>query len=98
MNDLDADETEQWRVRDRQFQGLVSGTQRRAQAVVDIGESAKGRASQLGSNPLDDLLELYLRVASPAAKQMVADSLCYVKIDLDLNRPSPQGGIAFQLR
>lgn len=96
MNDLDASETEEWRVRDRQLQGLVSRRQRRAQAVVDVGESAKGRARHTGSNPLDELLELYLRVASPAAKQMVADSIFYVKAERDLERPFRLGGIVFQ--
>jgi hypothetical protein len=96
MNDIDAGETEQWRVRDRQLQGLTSCRQRRAQAVVDVGESAKGRARQQGTSPLDDLLELYLRVASPEAKQMVADSLYYVKVELDLSKPFRLGGICFQ--
>lgn len=96
MNDLDAGETELWRARDRELQGLVSCRQRRAQAVVDVAESAKGRAREDGTNPLDDLLELYHRVPSPAAKQMVADSLYYVKVELDLSKPVREGGISFQ--
>jgi hypothetical protein len=40
-------------------------------------------------------LELYHRVASAAAKQMVADALSYVKTEIDLRRPRRSGGIAF---
>jgi hypothetical protein len=95
VNDVEANETESWRIHDRAIQGLTTQGQRRAQAVVDVGESAKLLARQRGSNPLDDLLELYHRVASPAAKAMVADSLRYVKIELDLIKPWRGGGIAF---
>jgi hypothetical protein len=95
VNDVDANETEQWRLRDRQAQGLSGTRQRRAQAVVDVGESVKRLSSARGTNPLDDLLELYLRVPSPAAKQMVADALRYVKTELDLVKPWRCGGIAF---
>jgi hypothetical protein len=95
MNDIDANETESWRRRDRAVQGLTSPRQRRAQAVVDVGESAKLLARQKGTNPLDDLLELHHRVASPAAKNMVADALRYVKTELDLIKPRRGGGIAF---
>jgi len=95
MNHAEASETEQWRAQDREIQGLVDGRQRRAQAVVDVAESAKKRAEQRGTHPLDDLLELYLKVAGEAAKQMVADSLYYVKTELDLVRPLRSGGIGF---
>ena len=95
MNEVEANETESWRTQDRVVQGLTTQWQRRAQAVVDVGESAKLLARQRGTNPLDDLLELYHRVASPAAKAMVADSLRYVKIELDLIKPWRGGGIAF---
>jgi hypothetical protein len=95
MNEVDAGETEQWRSHDREIQGLVHVQQRRAQAVVDVAESAKKLAAQRSTNPLDDLLELYHRVATPAAKQMVADALSYVKTEIDLRRPRRSGGIAF---
>ena len=98
MNEVEADETERWRSHDRQIQGLSNFRQRRAQAVVDVGESAKKLALHRNTNPLDDLLELYLRVVSAAAKQMVADSLCYVKTEIDLVKPWRSGGISFDER
>jgi len=95
MNNIDASETEQWRARDRHVQGLTTSRQRRAQAVVDVGESAKLLARERGTAPIDDLLELYRRVGSAAAKRMVADSIHYVKTELDLVKPIRCGGIAF---
>ena len=95
MNDVDAYETEHWRLDDRDVQGLTSRLQRRAQAVVDVGESAKKLAHHHGTNPLDDLLELYVRVVSVGAKLMVADALTYVKTEIDLVKPFRSGGIAF---
>jgi hypothetical protein len=95
MDQVDVDETERWRVHDRQLQGLQTRRQRRAQAVVDVGESAKQLATFRGSNPVDDLLELYLRVASAGAKHMVADAVRYVRIETDLVKPFRCGGIAF---
>jgi hypothetical protein len=95
VNDIDASETEQWRARDRHVQGLTTQRQRRAQAVVDVGESAKLLARERGTAPMDDLLELYRKVSSAAAKRMVADSIHYVKMELDLVKPIRSGGIAF---
>jgi hypothetical protein len=95
MNEMDAGETARWRLDDSDIQGLTSCRQRRAQAVIDVGESAKRLARQRGTNPLDDLLELYIRVMSAGAKLMVADALAYVKAELDLVKPFRNGGIAF---
>lgn len=95
MSDVDTHEIEHWRRHDRDLQGLHDCRQRRAQAVVDVGESAKQLAGSRGSNPVDDLLELYARVPSLGAKRMVADALRYVTVELDLVKPFRLGGIAF---
>jgi hypothetical protein len=96
MNEVDATEAERWRTLDREVQGLdLQDRQCRAQAVVDVAESTKRIARERGTNPLDDLLDLYMRVDSPAAKRMVADSMHYVKTELDLLKPRRAGGIAF---
>ena len=81
MNDSEATEVEHWRLLSREVQGLTTERQVRAQAVIDIAESVKKIAGERGTNPLDDLLELYERVASTAAKEMVADCLRYVRIE-----------------
>lgn len=95
MNEIEATEAEQWRTLDRRVQGLCQEKLRRAQAVVDVAECTKRMARQRGTDPLDDLLELYMRVVTPLAKRMVADSMYYVKTELDLTKPFRSGGIAF---
>lgn len=81
MTESEATETEHWRVLSREVQGLSTERQRRAQAVVDIAESVRRIAGLRGTDPLDDLLELRARVEGVAAKQMVADCLCYLRVE-----------------
>ncbi|MET0692788.1 MAG: hypothetical protein ABWX96_20410 [Propionibacteriaceae bacterium] len=81
MTESEATETEHWRLLSREVQGLATDRQIRAQAIVDIAESVKRIAGLRGTDPLDDLLELHARVSSAAAKQMVADCLCYVRVE-----------------
>lgn len=97
MDDRDTAETEYWRRLSREVQGLVTDRQRRAQAVIDIAESVKKIAGARGTDPLDDLLELHAEVVTAAAKDMVADCLRYVRLEVALVSYGCSGRMALPL-
>lgn len=84
MDATRARQTERWRVLDRQVQDLHGERRVRAQAVLDVAEETRVAARARGTDPLDDLLEIYHRVSSPGAREMVAAAMSYLRAETHL--------------
>lgn len=86
MDPIDATDVERWRLLDRHVQGIDGAPRIRAQAVVDVAENTRGVAAHRGTDPLNDLLELYAAVSSHAAQLMVSDAMRYLRADREITQ------------
>ena len=77
---------QRWRLLDREVQNLGDRRCRRAQTVVDIAEDTRRIAARRGSDPVDDLFALYMRLSGDEARTLVTLSMVYLRADAALDR------------